>query len=161
MSAMAMDAGKVAAEKQDEQQTQYIGRKYSHKVKPLVHEYLAALINLTGISQKDLAKACGIKSQNVISMIKSGATRLPMAKIAPMAIALDVEPFYLFTLCVAEYDPDLWATFETIFKHQPVLTAAEIEMIEVIRESGVPNPKLRTEVDKKRLREVVSSLKPS
>lgn len=125
---------------------------------PLVHEYLAAQIALSMKSHKELAEECGFKSVNIISMIKTGETRVPLAKIRPIALALNIDPFYLWSLAMAEYDPEQWSAFEEIFKAQPILTANEIEFVNAMRETGVVNPQIQSDADRSALKQLLSTM---
>lgn len=124
-----------------------------------VAEYIERQIDLCGKTQGEIAAEVGFNKQNMISMIKLGKAKLPIAKIAPMANALGVDPLYLFQLVMREYHPDTWdAIQEYVFK-QPFVTANEMEIINVVRESSVPNPRIRTEAEKIQLLKVISALK--
>lgn len=125
-----------------------------------VADYLSQQISLSDLPQHEIAKEAGFNKPNIITMIKQGKTKLPMAKIGPMAKVLGIDPVYLFRLCMQEYEPETWAAMEeTIFK-QPLVTENEFEIIEVIRESNVPNPKIRNDADREMIRKMAEQLKP-
>lgn len=125
---------------------------------PLVHTYIAAQIALSRKSHKELAEEIGFKSANIISMMKTGETRVPMAKVKPIAQALNIDPFYLWCLTMAEYDPEQWEAFEGIFNNQPILTPNEIEFVHAMRESGVVNPKLKDDNDRAAFKEFLGTI---
>lgn len=125
-----------------------------------VADYIAQQVNLCGKPQMEIAREAGFNKPNIITMIKQGKTKLPMAKVGPMAKALGVDPTFLFQLAMQEYEPETWeALREFVFK-TPLLTQNEVEIIETIRHSNVPNPKLRTDEERRALLDVVSTLKP-
>lgn len=125
-----------------------------------VAEYLTQQINLCGKTQSEIAREAGFNKPNIITMLKQGATKLPMAKVGAMAKALEVDPLHLFKLVMQEYEPDTWQTLQETILKQPFVTHNEMEIIEVIRQSNVVNPKIRTDEERARLLEVISTLKP-
>lgn len=134
--------------------------QYSSKKKITVAQYVDQQVNLCGKSQLDIAREAGFNKPNIITMIKQGKTKLPMAKIGPMAKALCVDPVYLFQLAMREYEPDTWEALEEFIFKAPILSQNEIEIVEIIRQSTVPNPKIRTDEDRRALIDVVSTFKP-
>lgn len=123
-----------------------------------VSEYITWQIALCGKSQIDIAKEAGFEKPNVITMIKQGKTKVPLNKIGSMAKALEIDPVFFFRLCMSEYMPDLMDIIAAI-TNQPVITRNEFDFIEVIRSAKVSNPKLRTDAERKKLREFVDTLK--
>jgi len=135
-------------------------RRPTPKQKITVAEYLTKQIELCGKPQHEIASEAGFNKPNIITMLKQGKTKLPIAKIGPMARSLGVDPVYLFRLCMQEYEPETWAALEeTIFK-RPVITENEFEIIQVMRESNVPNPKIRNNQDREMIRKMADQLKP-
>ncbi|WP_301583725.1 hypothetical protein [Halomonas alkaliantarctica] len=65
-----------------------------------------------GLANADLANALGYSNHNVITMIRSGKTRLPLDKVRPMASILDVDLAWLFRAVMSEYVPDTLAAIE-------------------------------------------------
>lgn len=125
-----------------------------------VAEYITQQVNLCGKQQLDIAREAGFNKPNIITMIKQGKTKLPMAKVGTMAKALGVDAAYLFQLTMQEYEPDTWEALKDFVFKTPLLTQNEIEIIETIRQSNVPNPKLRTDAERAALLDVVSTFKP-
>lgn len=72
-------------------------------------------IRVLGKPQKEIAAECGFEAPNVITMIKQGRTKLPLAKVGRMAKALEADPVYLLKLCLSAYQPDTWASLEPLF----------------------------------------------
>ena len=56
-----------------------------------VARFIAARILDIGKSQKDIAREVGFESANVITMIKQGATKLPLSRVSAMAKALETQ----------------------------------------------------------------------
>ena len=123
-----------------------------------VAEYLIGTIAFSGKSQADIASEVGFPKANMITMLKKGLTKLPIDKIGVMSKSLGVDPLHLYRMCMMEYYPDTWKMLQG-FLNQPTLTEHELEIISVIRESNVINPKLRTEEDKIKLLEFINTLK--
>ena len=71
-----------------------------------VAEYLSAQLDVSEKSQKEIAKEIGYDRPNVVSMMKCGVTKLPIAKVGPLAKALGVDPHRLLDLAMREYQPD-------------------------------------------------------
>lgn len=123
-----------------------------------VAEYISWQIQLCGKSQTDIAREVGFDKPNVITMIKQGKTKVPLAKIGSMAKALEVDPVHFMKLVLSEYLPDLMDVIQEITA-QPLITQNEMEFIKVIRSSNVVNPKLRTDGERDKLRRFVEALK--
>ena len=77
-----------------------------------VARFVASRIEATGQLQKDIAAKAGFEKPNVITMIKQGKTKLPLAKIGPMALALETDPIELLRMCLEEYQPATWRAIE-------------------------------------------------
>lgn len=53
-----------------------------------------------GLSQDDLAQACGYKSRSSINKIEKGIYDLPLPKLKILAEALGIDPMYFFEIDV-------------------------------------------------------------
>ncbi|EZI65444.1 hypothetical protein K021_1259 [Acinetobacter baumannii 25442_5] len=104
-----------------------------------VAEYLADLIENSPKSQREIAEEIGFKRTNVLSMIKSGETRLPIDKIKPTALALGENPTRLLIRVLKEYAPDLIDVVESITGQTP-LTPNEINIVKTIRSVTMEDP---------------------
>jgi transcriptional regulator with XRE-family HTH domain len=123
-----------------------------------VAEYISAQIGLCGKSQLEIARESGFDKPNVITMIKQGRTKLPMKKLGKFAKALEVDPVHLLRMCMSEYLPDTWEEMQKVIG-QPVMTINEMEILEVVRQSNVINPRVRTDEDRIRILDAINSLK--
>lgn len=128
--------------------------------RPTVAEYLTAQIALRGKAQLEIAREMGYENANIITMLKQGKSGLPLFRIGKLAESLGVDPVYLFTLCMSEYHPETWETMQQYILKQPMVTQNELEILEVVRSSKIPNPKLRTAEEKRMLLDVVSKWRP-
>ncbi|UUZ75397.1 hypothetical protein LP414_27155 [Polaromonas sp. P1(28)-13] len=127
---------------------------------PTVAEYLTGQIDLCGKAQHELAKECGYANANIITMLKQGRSKLPMGRVGVMAKALGVDPLFLFSLVMNEYEPETWATIQEFVLKQPLVTNNEMEIIELVRTAKVVNPKLRTIEERQRLLTAINALRP-
>jgi len=75
---------------------------------PTIPQFLAFHIKRSGLKQREVARACGFLRPNIVSMIKSGETRLPLERLGAMARILDVDPAALFSVWMATYYGDTW-----------------------------------------------------
>jgi len=71
------------------------------------HEYLATLIDKSSLKQNEISGALGYANPNMISMIKTGRTKLPFEKVPAFAKAVGVDPAHLMRLMLKEYAPEL------------------------------------------------------
>ncbi|MDR3409353.1 MAG: helix-turn-helix transcriptional regulator [Formivibrio sp.] len=120
-----------------------------------VAEFITLKIAEAGKSQKEIANELGYEHANVISMIKSGATKLPLEKVGSMAAALFVDPIQLLRLTLDEYQPGLYAAIEDCLAN-PLLTRNERELIDAVRRvSGDADPTVFVMEESKRMVGVV------
>ena len=81
---------------------------------PSVAAQIDLSIRRTGKSVKQIAQDVGVKS-NMISMMRSGKIRVPLARVPAIADALDIERWVLMYMCLSEYHPDLYTALEESF----------------------------------------------
>lgn len=92
------------------------------------------------------------------TMIKQGKTKLPMAKIGPMAVALESDPVALMKLCMSTYYPDTWRHLEAHF--ESALTQEELVMVKAWRTFvGTPDLAALPEEQKRHLNGFLNSLR--
>ena len=72
-----------------------------------VAQLFSFLVDRSDKTQEEIAKEVGISSINTISMIKSGKSRLPIARISSFAKALDFSEEVLLDTALREYEPEL------------------------------------------------------
>lgn len=97
-------------------------------------ELIATQAMRLGITNPELAEKLGYASSNAnfISMLKSGAARLPFDKIAPLASALQIDPLYLARCVSAESKQDISGLLDAISKRTPI-TLNEEKLIQRMR----------------------------
>lgn len=97
-----------------------------------VATYLARKINRSKKTQKQIAREAGFPAPNVLSMIKSGETKLPLPRVPALAKSLEIDAGELLRLCLAEYEPEVFAVLERV-RPISVISDAEIDLIRAVR----------------------------
>ena len=108
-----------------------------NKTTSQVARFIANRIQESGQMQKDIATKCGFDKPNMITMIKQGATRLPLDKIGPMAMALETDPVQLLKMCMEEYQPATWRAIEPFM--ETAMTKDELRLLTALR-AGIGGP---------------------
>jgi DNA-binding Xre family transcriptional regulator len=92
-------------------------------------------------SQRDIAREIGFTNDNVISMMKSGRTKVPLDRVVSIAKALEVEPRPLFVLALMQDGNEKdRAAFQEMAGE---FSQNELEIIGAIREfSNGTDPKM-------------------
>lgn len=93
--------------------------------------FISSLIDGSGKSRKEIATQAGLGKANMISMLKKGGTKLPLARIKNFAKAVNTDPVQLAHMCLREYHPDVWEVITSLL--EPVMTLDEIRMIKAFR----------------------------
>lgn len=75
---------------------------------PDIHQFLAHHIDKSELTQREIATACGFRRPTMISMIKSGDTRVPLERVEAIADALHLDFHDLFRRWMASYYPETW-----------------------------------------------------
>lgn len=93
-------------------------------------------------TQAEIAHEAGFLNPNVLSMMKSGANKVPLDRVPGLAKALEADPRLMFRLaCEQAGGEALLRTVEEIFG--TVVSRNEIVWLEAIREaSGNSDPRL-------------------
>jgi transcriptional regulator with XRE-family HTH domain len=122
-----------------------------------VSQFIASLIEKSGKTRKEIANESDLGKPNMISMLKNGETKLPLAKLGSFAIAVHTDPAQLLKLCLREYYPDVW---DAIRSHlDAAITSDELRMIRALRKSsGSPYLACLHPEEKDRLEELLDVL---
>jgi len=108
-----------------------------------VAEFLGDKINESGKTQREVADEAGFVNPNVMTMFKTGATKLPLDRIGPLAKALNIDSAHLLRIVMLEYAPDTWEQIENNLK-SVVLAANEVALIRSYRKvNGGRDSKVR------------------
>jgi hypothetical protein len=99
-------------------------------------QYLAKRIDsLHGVvSQADIARALDYEKANIISMFKTGMTKVPLDKIPALAEVLRVDPAHLMKLGLEQYWPGRINILNQFFEQ--MVTANELELVKAVREAA-------------------------
>lgn len=107
------------------------------KVARYVDLQLQAIASLKNGSQ--IADEAGFPQRNLLSMIRSGQTKLPFERIPGLAKAMGVEPTHLFRIALAEYQPAIQAMLDA--SKVRIVTPHESQLLDAWREgSGETDP---------------------
>lgn len=98
-----------------------------------VSEFITSLIEKSGKTRKEIANEAGLGKPNMISMLKNGETKLPLAKLGSFAKAVHTDPAYLLKLCLTEYYPDVWAAIQDHL--ESAITSDELQLVKAIRDA--------------------------
>ena len=93
----------------------------------------------------------------MISMFKSGATKVPLEKIPQLAKALDVDPIHLFRLGLDQYWPELKETIAGMFDQGGLITNNEFSLIKEVRNITNTDPALSLNI-KRGLQELLKDV---
>jgi hypothetical protein len=87
-------------------------------------------------SQVEIARALGYENANIITMFKKGTTRVPLAKVGPLADILGVDRTGFLKLWFEVYRPEEYASLQTYWGM--MLSPAERSWIVGLREEFAP-----------------------
>ena len=62
----------------------------------------------SGLSQKEIAQRAGFEHPNVISMMKSGETKVPIDRIPALSNSCRVDAGAFLAVAMSEYQPEVW-----------------------------------------------------
>jgi hypothetical protein len=96
-----------------------------------VAEFVTARIREVGKRQNQIAREAGFPSPNVLTMIKRGQTKLPLARVGALARALETDPLLLMKMRLAEYQPETWSAVAPFFEE--AFTTDEVQIVKVLR----------------------------
>ena len=86
-------------------------------------------------TQAEIGVEAGFTNVNMVSLIKSGATRLPLDRVPSLAAALEVDPARLLQLALEQWAGSAAArTFDTIF--ETIVTQNEVGWLTEIRDAS-------------------------
>ncbi|RBI67311.1 XRE family transcriptional regulator [Roseovarius sp. TE539] len=86
-------------------------------------------------SQIEIAVEAGFVSQNMVTMIKTGASKLPLDRVPSLARALECDPAYLLRLTLEQIEGDTAAHALVEIMGTPI-TGNELGWLQEIREAS-------------------------
>ena len=102
------------------------------KTKADVANYITRCIALSGKSQKRIADEAGFETSNILSMLKTGETKVPIARIPALAKALHTDPKALFDVCLEAYQPELHGVMVSLAPSM-LVTSRELAFVRLLR----------------------------
>lgn len=97
-----------------------------------VAAYISAAVDASEKTQAQIADEAGFNKSNIISMLKMGITKMPIARIPAFAKAVDCDPVELYRLCMEEYMPDMLKVTDDIYGRDK-LNTGETELLKILR----------------------------
>lgn len=89
------------------------------------------------ISQKELSEKTGFKTPNVIYMLKTGKTKVPLDKAGKIAEGLGLNAHDFWFKCFKEYMPDIYEEYKRVNKLM-TLSSDEISFVKQARKREIP-----------------------
>lgn len=102
------------------------------KTKADVARYLEHCITDSGKTNKDIAQEIGYESPNILSMLKSGDTKVPLARIPAIAKATGTDPKVLLDLCLEAYHPELHRVLSELAPSM-LISREELRLVRFVR----------------------------
>ena len=98
--------------------------------------------------QVQIAQEAGFNTPNMLTMIKTGASKLPLDRVPSLAAALECDPALLFRMALEQLDsPTTASAIDRIFG--AVVTENERDWLEALRQaSDHSDPRLTTRARK-------------
>lgn len=105
---------------------------------------------------REVAAKLGYPKSNIISMFRTGETKVPLDKIPALADALHVDVAHLMRLGLEQYWPEKMSVITEVFSR--MVTAHEMELVELFRDVVKDaDPKLTSE-QKSKIKAAVRTL---
>jgi transcriptional regulator with XRE-family HTH domain len=108
--------------------------KFITKRRQSIAEFITDAIAASPKSQREVADNMNLDNANLITMWKNGSSRVPLDRLHSLALALNVDAWFLVRLALLEYYPNLHRVIEKVMP-APVLTSNEKAMLESFRQA--------------------------
>jgi transcriptional regulator with XRE-family HTH domain len=95
-------------------------------------KFFAYYVDRSELNQREIAEAAGYRAPNIISMFKTGTTRIPVEKIPVLSRALHIDPKRFLREVMEEYQPTIWVVLQSIMGGHT--TANEDAFLKQLRE---------------------------
>lgn len=120
--------------------------------------FISSLIDDSKKTKQQIATEVGLARPDDVSSMKSGATKLPISMIGPIAKALDTDPVQLLTMCLHEYFPETWESVRPFL--DSILTDDELSLVKALRSAvGGPYVMSLTPEERKPLNDFIHGLR--
>jgi len=94
--------------------------------------YISDSIAKCGRRHREIARDAGFDGENIVSMIKTGRTKLPIARIPDFAKAIGVDPHDLLDRCLEAYQPEIHAVVAALAP-SALVSAEELKILRLLR----------------------------
>lgn len=107
-----------------------------------VAQFLSEMIDKSGKTQIDIAAEVGLPNPNMVSMLKTGRSKIPLQRAPALARAIGIEPRDLVSRCLEAYEPEL---YELVAEHAAgmLVSRFELRLLKVIRAAAASGRFLR------------------
>jgi transcriptional regulator with XRE-family HTH domain len=96
-------------------------------------EFIATQVDMSDMTQKEIAQELGYPNPNIITMFKQGITKVPINKIPKFAEVLGIDAKNLLARAMEEYSPEVWESIQSITGH--LVKPNELELVKLVREA--------------------------
>lgn len=93
--------------------------------------FLRDAIRRSGKTQAQIACEAGLQRANILSMMRTGETKVPLSRIPALAEATGTSARVFLRVALAEYQPEVWRVIAGSFGD--VLTEAEQDLLVTFR----------------------------
>ena len=114
-------------------------------------------VNMSDLTQREIGKLAGYPRANIITMFKTGETKIPIEKIPVFAEILGIDPKRFLRVALEEYDPNLLKVIEAHFGPQVSRNEHEI-LREMRKRSNGADPKLTNQAQRDAIGALVARL---
>ncbi|SDF12093.1 hypothetical protein [Limimaricola pyoseonensis] len=91
-------------------------------------EFLKLALANGDLTQRKIAQKAGLPKPNVLSMMKTGETKVPLNRIPARAETCEVDAATFIRIAMTEYHPDIWRVLREELGGN--LTESEVELVE-------------------------------
>ncbi|WP_088652504.1 helix-turn-helix domain-containing protein [Marinibacterium profundimaris] len=95
---------------------------------------LASALDASDLTQREVAARAGFNNANVLSMMKTGETNIPLVRIPALASVLELDAQEFLMTAIAEYYPPVHEVLVDILGLP--LTAKELDAVRRLRMKG-------------------------
>lgn len=82
---------------------------------PTVAEFLTLKLASIDKSHAEICAELGYPNLNILALLMKGKIKLPLARVADFAKAIDADPVHLLRIALTEYAPDVLAIIDQFF----------------------------------------------
>jgi len=93
--------------------------------------FIAGKLDTSEKTQTEIAAEVGFEHPNVLSMIKSGATQIPIGRVPALADALEIPRDELLRRCLDAYLPELYAILAMVLPGT-MFNDEQVEMVRMV-----------------------------